>query len=57
LVISMIALARSFSGMVPHALAMVSSFFGSTTPLPLPPRIALSGAGLLDLVVPAPIPD
>ena len=28
--ISMIALARSFSGIVPHALAIVASFFSST---------------------------
>src|SRR3954452_16610444 len=55
LVISMIALARSLSGIVPHALAIVASFFSSTAPLPAPPMIALSGAGLLDRVVPAPI--
>ena len=49
----MIALARSFSGIVPHVFAIVASFFSSTVPLPAPPRIALSGAWLLDRIVPA----
>src|SRR5579862_3561568 len=51
----MIALARSFSGIVPHSLAIVASFFSSTVPLPAPPMIALSGAGLLERLFPLPI--
>jgi hypothetical protein len=54
LVISMIARALSFSGMVPHDLASVSSFLFSAVPLPAPPRIPLSGAGPFDLIVPPP---
>jgi hypothetical protein len=53
----MIALARSLSGIVPHFSARVLSFLSSTVPLPAPVRMALSGAGLLDRIVPAPIPD
>jgi hypothetical protein len=48
-------LARSFSGIVPHAFAIVASFFSSTVPFPAPPRMALSGALLLDRIVPPPI--
>jgi hypothetical protein len=51
----MIALARSFSGIVPQLLAIVASFFSSTVPFPAPPRMALSGALLLDRIVPPPI--
>jgi hypothetical protein len=50
----MIALARSFSGMVPHFSASVFSFWSATVPFPAPPRMALSGAGELDRVVPPP---
>src|SRR5262245_34263339 len=54
LVISVIALARSFSGIVPHLSANVLSCCSVTVPLPSPPRIALSGALLLGRIVPPP---
>jgi hypothetical protein len=53
----MIALALSFSGIVPHDLARVCSFLSSTVPFPAPPRMALSPAGALDRIVPPPMPD